>query len=318
MAHIRQRPGGNRGESGNAVRAGRGDFTALHALYGSDVCSTFADTARGRGLLIEGPAIGDGSLHRVHVNGDKRGTRNGWYLLHLDGVPAGAFGSWKGDWRETWHAYGSDQIPASQRMRLNAAITEAKRQRDAETQQCWQAAAQAAQALWRAAGAADSAHPYLLRKSVKAHGLRQSGGLLLVPMRDADGVLWNLQTIAADGTKLFRKGARKTGNYHAIGGPVTDVVHIAEGYATAASIHEATGQPVAVAFDCGSLAPVARVLRAKYPRARIILCADNDTTTPGNPGLTKATAAAAEVGGRVALPPDGFNDFNDAARGVHQ
>lgn len=307
---------GGRRASGSAGLEGRAYLTATRALYGTDAAADFADAARRHGLAIEGPAIGDGSLQRVHVEGDKRGSRNGWYLLHLDGVPAGAFGSWKGGWRETWHAYGADRIPASERMRLNAVIAEAKRQRDAETRQRWKVASEAAQAAWRAAGSADPAHPYLQRKGVRAFGLRQAGGLVLVPMRDADSTLWNLQTIAGDGTKLFRTGGRKIGTYHAIGGPVRDVLHIAEGYATAASIHEATGHPIAVAFDCGNLAPVARALRAKYPTARITLCADNDTGTPGNPGLTKATEAAGEVGGRVAIPPDGFNDFNDVARGV--
>jgi putative DNA primase/helicase len=202
-------------------------------------------------------------------------------------------------------------------MRMNAAIAEAKRKRDAETLQRWEVARDAAQAVWQSAAVAYPAHPYLQRKRVQAHGIRQLNGLLLVPMRDADGVLWNLQSIDADGVKLFRKGGRKTGLYHAIGGAVIDMLHIGEGYATAASVHEATRQPVAVAFDCGNLEPVARVLRAKYPQARIVICADNDSTTPGNPGLTKANAAAAAIGGRVAIPPEPFNDFNDAAQAVN-
>ncbi|WP_147653994.1 toprim domain-containing protein [Vulcaniibacterium gelatinicum] len=280
-----------------------------------NAAADFTDAARRYGLAIDGPAVGDGAVHRVHVEGDRRGSRNGWYLLHLDGVPAGAFGSWKGGWRQTWHA-GSASLSTSERMRLDAAVAAAKRRRAAEQRQHWQDAAMAAQAHWCAAGPADAEHPYLRRKGVRAHGIRQSGNVLLVPMRDADGTLWNLQSIAGDGTKRFRTGARKAGTYHAIGGPVCDVLLIAEGYATAASLHEASGLPVAVAFDCGNLAPVARALRAKYPHARITLCADNDTGTPGNPGLTKARAAAVEVQGYVAIPPEGFNDFNDAARGV--
>ncbi len=276
----------------------------------------FADAARRHGLVIDDQAIGDGVLHRVHVEGDKHGTRNGWYVLHVDGVPAGVFGSNKGDWRESWHHNGSDGMTPSERARLNATLAEAKRQREAETLHRWQRAAESAQALWQMAAAAYPAHPYLARKSVKPHGIRQLDSLLLVPMRDADGDLWNVQTIADDGTKMFRKWARKTGTYHAIGGQVVDVLHIAEGYATAASIHEATRQPVAVAFDCGNLDPVARALRGKYPQARIVMCADNDVKTTGNPGLTKAKAAAAAIGGLVAIPPDGYNDFNDAARGV--
>ena len=282
----------------------------------SDPAADFAKAARSHGLVIDS-AVGDGAVHRVHVEDDKRGTRNGWYVLFLDGMPAGAFGSWKGDWRENWHANGSASMSASERMQLNAAIAEAKRKREAETLHKWKQAAESAQAYWQVAAAAHPAHPYLVRKAVKPHGIRQSDRFLLIPMRDIDGVLWNVQTINAAGMKLFRKDARKTGTYHAIGAPVLDVLHIAEGYATAASIHEATLQPVAVAFDCGNLAPVARALRAKYPQARIVLCADNDVHTEGNPGLTKARAAATAISGLLAIPPAGFNDFNDAARGVN-
>ena len=284
-----------------------------HTRTTHDHLADFADAARGRGLHLD-KVIGDGMLHRAHVEGDKHGTQNGWYLLHLDGVPAGAFGSWRGDWRETWKAGGSSLLSAAERMQLNAAVVAAKRQRDADTLHRWQSARESAQAVWQSAATPQPNHPYLKRKRVQAHGIRQLNDLLLVPMRDADGELWNLQSIDPEGRKLFRKGGRKTGLYHAIGGAVIDALHIAEGYATAASIHEAIGQPVAVAFDCGNLEPVARVLRAKYQQARIVICADNDTNTPGNPGLTKANAAAAAIGGLVAIPPEPFNDFNDAAQ----
>jgi len=68
-----------------------------------------------------------------------------------------------------------------------------------------------------------------------------------------------------------------------------------------------------VASDSLKLEPVARTLRAKFPGAVITICADNDTSTPGNPGLTKANTAARAIGGYVAIPPHGYNDFNDAA-----
>src|SRR5207247_1242870 len=70
----------------------------------------------------------------------------------------------------------------------------------------------------------------------------------------------------------------------------------------------------------GNLEAVARSLRNAYPNADLILCADDDYATPGNPGLTKSTAAAEAVGGRLAVPhfggdrPEGSKDFNDMAR----
>jgi putative DNA primase/helicase len=99
---------------------------------------------------------------------------------------------------------------------------------------------------------------------------------------------------------------------------VTETICIAEGYATGASIHEATGYHAIVAFDAGNLLSVAEAIRAKHPAAKIILCADDDAETEGNPGLTAATRAAKAVRGLLAIPSFGkrdavLTDFNDMA-----
>ncbi len=148
----------------------------------------------------------------------------------------------------------------------------------------------------------------------KVGTVRLHKNTLVIPMRDNAGDLHSLQFIDGEGNKRFLSGGRKHSCYFLIGSP-TESICIAEGYATAASIHESTGLPVAVAFDAGNLEPVARVLRAKFPEIKIILCADNDTETPGNPGLTKARKAAAVCGGLLAIPPC-HGDFNDLYRGV--
>src|SRR3546814_12971319 len=36
--------------------------------------------------------VADGKIHRVHVDGDAKGSKNAWYILHADEHPAGAFG----------------------------------------------------------------------------------------------------------------------------------------------------------------------------------------------------------------------------------
>src|SRR5437773_12205191 len=95
---------------------------------------------------------------------------------------------------------------------------------------------------------------------------------------------------------------------------------IAEGYTTAASVHQATGHAVAVAIDAGNLEPVAVALRAKYPDLCIVICSDDDYLKADNPGLTNATAAARAVGGLLAVPGFGADrpafatDFNDLAQ----
>lgn len=138
-------------------------------------------------------------------------------------------------------------------------------------------------------------------------------------MRDATGELHSLQFIGENGSKWFLTGGRTQGCYFAIG-KCKGVLCIVEGYATGASIFEATGHAVAVAFNTFNLEAVARALREKLPEARVILCADDDVATAGNPGLTKAREAAVAVDGFVAVPdfrpdrPDSATDFNDLAK----
>lgn len=197
-------------------------------------------------------------------------------------------------------------------------------------------AADEAAAQW-AAGSDEGESPYLMRKAVRAHGLRFApGGWLLVPLLDGAGKLWNLQRIAPqplpdDGPeKLFLKGGRKSGLWHLLGTvtngtadittdqPARPVLLVAEGYATAATLHEATGHPVAVAFDAGNLVHVARALRELHAAALLLICGDDDigteTKTGRNTGRLKATAAAQAVGGVAVFPeslPTGGSDFND-------
>lgn len=157
--------------------------------------------------------------------------------------------------------------------------------------------------------------PYLVRKQVGAHGVRFAPpGVLCVPLRDAEGTLWNLQTIQpsrppSGPDKRFIKGARKSGLWHMLGTPgeAPAVVLVGEGYATCASLHEAGGWPVAVAFDAGNLLHVARALRQLYPAALLVLCGDDDRATEArtgtNTGRVKAQAAARDVQGLAVLPP---------------
>ena len=126
-------------------------------------------------------------------------------------------------------------------------------------------------------------------------------------------------TIDADGSTLFLSGGRKKGCFHLIGSiDAKGEILIAEGYASAASVHEATGKPVAVAMDGGNLLSAGEALRKKYPKAKLIFCADHDAWTQESPGESKARDAARALGGKVAFPKfSGIRiigkatDFND-------
>jgi putative DNA primase/helicase len=177
----------------------------------------------------------------------------------------------------------------------------AQAMRAAELVQVHTSARQRAEKLWAMARPATNTHAYLQRKAVHAYGIRQLRDMLLIPARDIHGELHTLQFITADGTKRFLTGGRIVGCYFAIGKP-RDMLLLAEGLATGSTLHQATGAAVAVCFNCGNLLPVAKALRSKFPRMRLIVCADNDSHTPGNPGVTHARAAAKAVGGFLAVP----------------
>jgi putative DNA primase/helicase len=256
----------------------------------------------------------DGALHRFASNGNPSDDA-GWYVFHADGIPAGAFGCWRGDVSETWRADIGRRLSPQEEGQYRARIEAMRREREAEGARRKSDACEKAAALWQTASIAPENHPYLVKKGIKDYGLREYGDALVVPMRDG-AELRSLQFIGPDGGKHFLSGGRVSGCYFLIG-KLNGTLCIAEGYATGATIHEDAVCAVAVAFNSGNLLPVARSLRAKFPNLRLIICADDDIGTKDNPGLTKAREAAQAVGALLAVPnfganrPNGATDFND-------
>lgn len=280
-----------------------------------DAIEQFREAIRAAGLTPPDEIEVDGKLRRFASNG-KKADDAGWYLLHGDGIPAGSFGDWRTGFTQTWRADIGRTLTPAEEAAHRARAEAMRREREAEE------ARQKAEARERASAILAESdpcteHPYLTRKGIKANGARLYKGALLIPMR-AGGDLHSLQFIDADGTKRFLSGGRVAGCYFSIGKP-DGVLCIAEGFATGATIHEATGHAVAVAFNAGNLLRIVKVMREKFPDARLIVCADDDIATPGNPGLTKATEAARSVGGLLAIPefgnarPEKATDFNDMA-----
>ncbi|MBK6868500.1 MAG: DUF3987 domain-containing protein [Burkholderiales bacterium] len=278
----------------------------------------FRDAMADAGLHAPDTIHDDGKLHRFNSSG-RHGCLGGWYVLHGDGVPAGMFGDWRQGLQQSWCAKPGTDMSDAERQAHRERVQAIQAQRDAEKKREQAAVSKAVQAEWTQAPPAPADHPYLRIKCVKPHGLRAKGDALLVPMRDTDGKTWSMQTIAPDGAKRFTLGGRVRGCYYSIGKPA-GVLVVAEGFATGASIHEATGHAVAVAFNAGNLKAVAQALHAKYPKLRLILAADDDWRTEGNPGVTKAREAAQAVGGAVAVPVfsegrvEKATDFNDLHR----
>ncbi|MEN9396215.1 MAG: hypothetical protein RLZ81_745 [Pseudomonadota bacterium] len=290
-----------------------------HQISEAAILAAFSDAIRAAGLTPPDVIEADGELHRFSSSG-RRGDESGWYVLRLDGVPAGSFGCWRSDISQPWSSKTANEMTPAEREAHRQRIKAMKKQREADEAQRQQEAQAEAARRWEAAAPAQD-HPYTVRKGIEGHGARIEGELLLVPMRDVDGVLWNVERIRPEpgAAKKGLFGGRRKGLFHLIGQPQeAGPLVICEGFATGASIREATGYPVAVAFNAGNLEAVALALRSKYPGARLILAADDDWRTEGNPGLDKATEAARAVGAWLAVPrfpedcrPDDATDFND-------
>lgn len=292
-----------------------------HQISEAATLAAFSDAIRAAGLIPPELIHGDGELYRFSSNG-ARNDEAGWYVLHLDGVPAGSFGCWRAGLSSSWCAKAANEMTQAEQAAHRQRVEAMQAARKADQEQRQQQARSEAARRWEAAAPA-TVHDYLKRKGIQAHGARVEGYSLLVPMHLTEGgTLQSLQLIDPTGGKRFLPGGRVKGCFCLIG--ERDEIEagaelvICEGFATGASIREATGYPVAVAFNAGNLEAVALALRRKYPSARLILAADDDHRTEGNPGMTKAQAAAQAVGARLAVPrfpedcrPDGATDFND-------
>jgi len=270
-----------------------------------------------------------GSLSAV-MSGSKAGT---WFD-HEAGSGGGPFEiiarARGGDWRDAadwarrwlglamWEASSAAVLPAAPTASIPAATASPAPDPAAE----WEAqrrrfAQRAACNAWEGAGPADPEHPYLQRKGVLPHGVRMEvGEVLLVPLGDIDGTIHTLQRIYADGSKRFLAGGAKAGHFALLGSALAEAstTLVCEGWATAATAHEATGLPVVAAMDAGNVKRVAPILRQRFPTMDLVFLADNDAK-PGrldNPGLAAATAAAQAVDGRLAVPPEP-GDANDLA-----
>jgi putative DNA primase/helicase len=283
----------------------------------ADPIREFSETLALHGL-VPGEILPDGALHRFSSSKDKAGDLAGWYVLHHNGN--GCYGASFGDWRtgieETWFSTGAKNLDREARTKLLKRLNQAKSTQEENRTTAKEKAAQ----LWeKARPVQDKGHAYLKAKGVQSYGLKAFGQgktALVIPARDQGGTLLTLQFIQEDGSKRFMKGGRVSGASFGIKGGM-DTIYVCEGYATGASIHEATGQTVVCAFNAGNLKAVARKVRQKHPEGIIVVAGDNDQWTQGNPGKTKGIDAAKAIKARFVVPtfkdaktkPTDFNDL---------
>ena len=273
----------------------------------------------------------DGHLHRYDVEGDKRWSNNGAYCIHTDGLPAGFVQSWKHDRKETWrfdtsglsdeyqHYYNSEEY------KLKMKAEQERREKERRKKQS--EAASYARVLFDSLPEAPGNHAYLQAKQIYPYGLRVNGSSLAIPLRDIKGVLGSLQWIESDGTKKFQYGTSTDGLFWNVAlDTINDRhegrVYICEGMATGAKVYELTKSPVIAAITCFNLTKISELIRQAYPRAEIIILADDDKNTElrqhFNPGLREAAKAVKSSHADLYISPpfaspDEGTDWDDYA-----
>lgn len=262
----------------------------------------------------------DGKFYRFSVKGHK--GKPGFYIGHRGPPERGGYGNWAADGGKIryWPDKPLEQMTADERKQAVA-------QREKDTVQ-WKKkraelnaeARRKAETILKHAKPANKNHPYLASKGILPHGIFTSEkGDLVIPLRNVRGELQSLEFIGEDGSKRFLFGGAKKGNFHRIekAKKAPDRVFVVEGYATGASIHEATGCEVIVGLDAGNLLPVAKNIRAKCPAAHIVICGDDDRWKEDNAGRKGAKVARDAVGADLFFPlfknlqGKKTTDFND-------
>lgn len=247
----------------------------------------------------------DDKIERFRVLGDKKSETTGAYRLSLEGWPHG----WCQNWREgkaaTW-SFNRDIIKDStfkksltdealKQMIKQSKAHQAEMQKQLENRQL--EASDKARLLFKnlKTSAEDSEQAYLKEKRIKSYGLKLQENNLVVPLYDINGNFKSIQFISPDGTKKFFPEAPVKGAFFSIAADILKpekakelIIIICEGMATGATIYEMTSMPTFAAMNCGNLFEVAKGLKAKYPQFKIVIAADNDHKTKGNPGLTTA------------------------------
>lgn len=248
----------------------------------------------------------DGTLRRY--DDVKDGGDALWYVAFEDNIPGAAFGSWRDGTSINWRGNTGRTYSMVEELAYKTALAEARRKAETDKRIKNELAADDCAKIFDSLKPASEGHPYLSRKQVGPHSARINGrGELVVPMYSPDGEIISLQTIGADGSKLFHKGGKVKGALLYFGA-MANKVFVAEGFATSATIYESTGVCTVATFSASNIPDVVGALRDAHPTAEIVIVADNDK---GGIGRNYADQAASKFGATVIMPPEIGQDAND-------
>ena len=289
--------------------------------FTADARSEFENFLLSAGMSVDPKKglVSDGSIGRAYMEVDGKRKLTGWYQLWLNqSVPYGRCGDYRLDhvnptaqWRPNNGAryeMTEDQKQEIKRLQEEAKVELANKQTKA---------AKIAQNIWEKSTPCEK-HPYLERKQVLGHGLKQhEDGRLIIPLLDAQLEIVGLEYIDDDGGKKFLTGSKKKGSFFILGEHMlkdAKVINYAEGYATAASYFQDMAQPVICCFDAGNLKPVAETISEYFPNAKHVFIADQDESRTGEVKAIEASQAVRSRGAESeVLIPEAVGDYNDHA-----
>lgn len=263
-----------------------------------------------------------GKLHRFPGIGKTKGNTAGWCLLFED-LQGGCFGDWSTGQSETWFLKRNRPSTPAERAAIQKRVDDIRQHQEALREEAQKGAAEKANIIWKHSTVYLVRHyPYIKKKSIQPFHAMLYRGVLVLPIIDFSDQLTSIQFIFPNGNKRLLSSGKKKGCYI----PITDIpknpyqIIICEGWATGCTLAEQyPDSTVIAAIDAGNLIPVALGARHKWPGVDIVIAADDDRQTEGNPGLTKAREAATAADALLLVPewplnsPDTLSDFNDLA-----
>ncbi len=284
-------------------------------------------------MRIQWDGVPEGPFHRFPGIGQERGDA-GYYKAFVDQRSA-IFGDWRTKEQWVWPRDNPRWMEATEHLKpLSAAeVEKQKRAAAAALAKAEKKDTRIILDLWARAKECKN-HPYLEAKGIRNVSFLRSiidpeteEDMLLIPMRNVQSEIRNIQRIWPDGTRLqMRQRGGSSGLYNTIGAnrfKQSKTLYVCEGWATGWTIHLASNTAVIVAFFDSGLKTVGEIIQRRYPDAKLIFAADNDrwsfvprNGTKVNPGVYAAMQAAEAVGGEYCIPDfpnltDKPTDFDD-------
>lgn len=260
------------------------------------------------GIDVDGPLVLDGGVfNRFTYNGSE--DRRAWVVGEVTeiGHIFASYGTWDSDTRHRYCSHG--------KLKTNASFQRQARLFSQAQEMVYAESAHDIQEIIKKLPPAKSDHPYFKNKRIfPPHNTWQDGEVLYIPMYgDGTGKIISAQMIYPDGQKRFFPGGKVKGSMFNFRVDKCKRIWLCEGLATGATIYEATGDNVAVAFSAGNLDAVASYISTHFPHHKCFMACDNDHKREPNLGYVTGHRIAKTYGFSLVVPDCNGSDFNDMA-----